>query len=445
MEASRFCDLPIGSARPTISVIGLGYIGLATACVFGSAGVRVIGVDTNKDVVDAVNSGLPHFSEKSITEVLRTSLGAGTLRAVSAPQPAGAFILAVPTPIDAAKRPDMSYLDAAARSIAPVLRPGNLVILESTSPVGTTRRIAKMVAAERPDLSFNIDDDHPDGVSFAFCPERIIPGNMLQELVENDRVVGGLTPAAADGAASLYRIFLTGTCHTTTAEMAEMTKLAENAFRDVNLAYANELWSVCEALGLDVYGLIGLANRHPRVNILTPGPGVGGHCIAVDPWFIVDSVPEATPLLQAARGINDSKPHKVVEHVQALCRREGWKKVLCVGLSYKADVDDFRDSPALAVANELTRLWGRNVACVDPHAAALQARGAGQELLTVDLQGGMAWADAVLCLVNHSRYTEALLACSKPVIDMCGLRTAAARVRPRAQRSAAELDLVGAG
>jgi UDP-N-acetyl-D-mannosaminuronic acid dehydrogenase len=445
MDASSHRGPTGGGAHPTVSVIGLGYIGLATACIFSSVGVPVIGVDIDEDVVTSVNDGVAHFCERSIADLLRRGVAAGLLSAVSTPVEADVFVLAVPTPIDPADRPDMSYLDSAALSVAPVLRPGNLVILESTSPVGTTRRIAKLIAAERPDLACNINQDRADGISFAFCPERVIPGNMLEELVNNDRVVGGLTPGAAEAAAAIYRTFLAGACHTTTAEMAEMVKLAENAFRDVNLAYANELWHVCQRLGLDPYDLIAMANRHPRVSILTPGPGVGGHCIAVDPWFIVDSAPDATPLLRAARAVNDDKPHKVVSHVQALCYEHGWRKLLCVGLTYKADVDDFRGSPALTIATELTRLWGRNVACADPHAAALRTRGGGQSLLTVDLEAGLAWADAALCLVNHACYADALRASTKPIIDVCGRRNAARKPQLRLAGGRAALEQVEAG
>jgi UDP-N-acetyl-D-mannosaminuronic acid dehydrogenase len=420
MQGSRFAIIDGGKTELVVSIIGLGYIGLATACVFSSAGATVIGVDLRQDVVDSVNRGIPHFSEKSMAALLAQGVSTGRLRAVSVPEAADAFVIAVPTPVNADKKPDMSYVEAATRSIARVLRPGNLVILESTSPVGTTRKVAALIANERPDLVLNVDQDLPGGVSFAFCPERIIPGNMLEELLNNDRVVGGLSPGAAEAAANVYGIFLQGACHRTTAEMAEMIKLAENAYRDVNLAFANELWSVCREHRLDAYELIRLANRHPRVNILTPGPGVGGHCIAVDPWFIVDANPAMTPLLKAARQVNDDKPHRVVAHVRESCDRNGWRNILCLGLTYKADVDDFRESPALEVARELTRLWPGRVACADPFANALPKAASDTTLSLMEFQAGVAWADAVVCLVNHSCYRDALRACERPVIDVCG-------------------------
>jgi len=300
----------------SVCVVGLGYIGLPTAATLASRGVDVIGVDSNPAVVESINAGRSHFSEPDLDMLLRAATTLGKLRAVAKPEPAEAFIIAVPTPFKADKSADTSYIRSAVASIAPVLVSGNIVILESTSPVGTTLALAKQLAELRPDLRFPLTRDalHVD-VHIAHCPERVLPGRMVRELIENDRIVGGMTERCAERAEEIYSVFLQSKSFRTDAATAEMVKLTENAFRDVNIAFANELSMICSELGLNVWRVIELANRHPRVSILDPGAGVGGHCIAVDPWFIVGSAPERARLIRTAREVNDSKPHFVVDQV----------------------------------------------------------------------------------------------------------------------------------
>jgi UDP-N-acetyl-D-mannosaminuronic acid dehydrogenase len=309
-----------------VSVIGLGYIGLPTAAVFASRGIEVIGVDVNEIAVQTINKGRIHIVEPDLDMVVHAAAREGRLRATLKPEAADAFLIAVPTPFRDGHEPDLSYIEAAARAIAPVLAKGNLVVLESTSPVGTTEQIAAWLAEERPDLSFPQEAGEAADVAVAYCPERVLPGHVLRELVENDRVIGGLTPRCSAEAVALYSTFVKGECVVTTARTAEMCKLTENAFRDVNIAFANELSIICDKLDISVWELIRLANRHPRVNILQPGPGVGGHCIAVDPWFIVNRNPDEARLIHAARQVNDSKPHWVVDKVLAAARAVAARK-----------------------------------------------------------------------------------------------------------------------
>lgn len=346
----------------TISLIGLGYIGLPTAAVLASRMGNVVGVDVNKDVVDSITSGNVKTLEPGLAELLAQVSGSA-LRAVMQPEAADAFIIAVPTPITDDHKPDISYVRSAALSLAPVLRTGNLIILESTSPVGTTEQMGQWLAEARPDLSFPQQAGDEADVQIAYCPERILPGKMLEELVHNDRIVGGLTRAASDMAASLYRLFVKGEIHITSVRTAELCKLAENSFRDVNIAYANELSMICDKLDIDVEELIRLANHHPRVNILQPGCGVGGHCIPVDPWFIVDSAPKEARLIRTAREVNDNKTLWVIEkikHTIAAYLQEHPEKCakditveIIGGLGYKPGTDDLRNSPAVMIANSI--------------------------------------------------------------------------------------------
>lgn len=357
----------------TLSVIGLGYIGLPTAAMFASAGVQVVGVDISQHVVDAVNGGRAHIEEGNLDELVERCVQTGKLRATSVPEPADVFIIAVPTPIELGEipAPDLSYVRKAGESIAPLLKKGDLIILESTSPVGTTGMLARILSEARPDLSFPDQVGEESDICLAYCPERIIPGQMLKELVENDRVVGGMTPRCAARAAAVYKTFVKGVCHLSSDRVAEMVKLTENAFRDVNIAFANELSMICRDLDIDVWQVIEFANRHPRVSILNPGAGVGGHCIAVDPWFVVASAPERARLMHLARNVNDAKPGFVIEEVEAAIAANPESRVACMGLTYKADVDDFRESPALEIAAELSRRHGDKVVCVDPYEDAL--------------------------------------------------------------------------
>jgi UDP-N-acetyl-D-mannosaminuronic acid dehydrogenase len=380
---------------PDVCILGLGYIGLPTAALLASRGLRVAGVDTDPRVLAAVSAGRPHIAEPGLAEPLREAVAAGRLTAAAEPVAAPVFLVTVPTPLGPGNRPMMAHVEAAADSLAPVLKQGDLIILESTSPVGTTARMAARLAARRPELRT------PGDVAMAYCPERVLPGRILRELVANDRCVGGLTPACTDRAAGFYEGFVEGAVLHTTAAAAEMVKLAENSFRDVNIAFANELSILAERHGLDAREVIALANRHPRVDILRPGPGVGGHCIAVDPWFLVDSAPEDARLIRAAREVNDAMPARVVERVRRLAEADPDLPITCLGLAFKADVDDLRGSPALAIARELAALYPGRVAVVEPHVAEAP-HGLGAPLIGLDAaldRGGI-----LVLLVDHSAF-----------------------------------------
>jgi len=409
----------------TVCVVGLGYIGLPTAATLASRGVEVIGVDINPQVVKAVNAGQPYFSEPDLDMLLRAATTLGKLRATSQPEPADAFVIAVPTPFKADRSPNLDYIDAAADAIAPALASGNVVILESTSPVGTTERLTRQLARLRPDLCFPLER-HPEplDVHVAHCPERVLPGRMVRELIENDRIIGGMTEACAEHAEALYRIFLQGKLFRTDAPTAELVKLAENAFRDVNIAFANELSLICDQFGLNVWRVIELANRHPRVGILQPGPGVGGHCIAVDPWFIIASAPERTRLIRTAREVNDAKPKFVVAQIRERAERFKRPVIACLGLTYKPDVDDLRESPAIAIAMELARAGREQILIADPNLTALPAELAALSNVSLcDTLEAVRHADIVALLVAHSRFRkiprEELL--GRVVIDVTGL------------------------
>ena len=345
-----------------ISVVGLGYIGLPTAAVFAARKKQVIGIDVNQHAVDTINRGEIHIVEPELDMVVHAAVTEGFLRASTVPEAADAFLIAVPTPFMDDHEPDLSYIESASKAIAPVLKKGDLVILESTSPVGATEQMAFWLAQARPDLSFPQTHGEDSDIRIAHCPERVLPGHVLRELVENDRIIGGMTKKCSDAAVRLYRTFVEGECIVTNARTAEMCKLTENSFRDVNIAFANELSIICDKLDIDVWELIRLANHHPRVNILQPGPGVGGPCIAVDPWFIVSQTPEQARLIRTARVVNDSKPEWVIDKVKMalanfLIKNPGKSaqqvKIACYGLAFKADIDDLRESPALSIAERL--------------------------------------------------------------------------------------------
>lgn len=396
----------------TISIIGLGYIGLPTAAVFASRKIKVIGVDINQKAVDTINRGQIHIVEPDLDMVVQAAVSAGYLRATTQPEPADAFLIAVPTPFKADKNgdhePDLRYIEAASRAIAPVLKQGDLVILESTSPVGTTEQMAAWLAEARPDLTFPQTHGERSDIRVAYCPERVLPGHVLRELLQNDRVIGGMTAKCSEAAARLYKVFVQGECVNTNARTAEMCKLTENSFRDVNIAFANELSIICDKLNINVWELIKLANRHPRVNILQPGPGVGGHCIAVDPWFIVSQTPDEARLIRTAREVNDSKPDWVVDKVKLAVadylqanpdKTAKDVTIACFGLAFKPDIDDLRESPALAITRRIAATHPGPVWAVEPNIEALpgslvekvalkpmaQAFGAGNiEVLLVD-------------------------------------------------------------
>lgn len=351
----------------SVCVVGLGYIGLPTAALIASRGPRVIGVDVDPNVVDTVANGGIHIAEADLDGLVQKGVFSQRLVTRHEPEPADVFIIAVPTPLSGNKKPVLDYVLAAARSIAPHLRKGSLVIIESTCPVGTTEQVCDIMSALRSDLRFpgKGNGSAPD-VNIAYCPERVLPGRILIELLQNDRCIGGLTPACADKAHQFYELFVRGTCIETDARTAELVKLTENAYRDTNIAFANELSLVCDHLGIDVWRVIEIANRHPRVGILAPGPGVGGHCIAVDPWFIVDGAPSQTRMMATARAINDGKTDYVLQHAKALIDAHPGKAIACLGLAFKANVDDLRESPALEIATGLAETYGERVGVVEP-------------------------------------------------------------------------------
>jgi UDP-N-acetyl-D-mannosaminuronic acid dehydrogenase len=406
----------------TISVVGLGYIGLPTAAAFAARRKRVIGVDVNPHAVDTINRGAIHIVEPELDMLVHAVVSQGFLRATIAPEPADAFLIAVPTPFAEGHKPDLAYIEAASRAIAPVLKKGDLVVLESTSPVGATELVAHWMAEMRPDLSFPQQAGEASDIRVAHCPERVLPGHVIRELVENDRVIGGMTRRCGEAARALYQIFVTGNCILTDARTAEMCKLTENAFRDVNIAFANELSLICEQLDINVWELIRLSNRHPRVNILQPGPGVGGHCIAVDPWFIVDSAPETARLIRTARIVNDSKPHHVLDRIERATTRFKEPVIACLGLAFKADIDDLRESPALGIVRELAERGVGRVLAVEPNIAVLPPSLVGKAELCA-LHDAIAVADVIVILVDHTPFkrVDPVRLQAKVVIDTRGL------------------------
>ncbi|HJR90767.1 MAG TPA: UDP-N-acetyl-D-mannosamine dehydrogenase [Aeromicrobium sp.] len=410
----------------TVGVIGLGYIGLPTAAILASSDISVVGVDVNQDTVDAVNRGDVPFVEPDLAAYVAGAVSHGKLRATTTPEPADAFIIAVPTPFQGDHQPDLSYIESAARAIAPTLRGGELIILESTSPPGATRQMADWLLEERPDLSLDGAEGKPT-IHVAHCPERVLPGRVMIELVTNDRIVGGLTREAALRAQQLYEIFCRGSILLTDAVTAEMAKLVENSFRDVNIAFANELSLIADGLGIDVWELIELANHHPRVNILQPGPGVGGHCIAVDPWFIVDAVPEQSRLIRTAREVNDAKPGWVLDKVRAAVEGRSDVTIAALGLAFKPDIDDLRESPARRIVADLADEFPQaHIVVVEPHVRQLPKELANRrnvELAT--LTDATAKADVVVLLVDHSAFKKAdpvaLGLSDKAVVDTRGV------------------------
>ncbi|EID0729995.1 TPA: UDP-N-acetyl-D-mannosamine dehydrogenase [Vibrio parahaemolyticus] len=400
----------------TISVIGLGYIGLPTAAMFASRKKKVIGIDVNQHAVDTINQGRIHIVEPDLDMVVSAAVSEGYLKASTTPEPADAFLIAVPTPFLPCEEgevpaPDLSYIEAASKAIAPVLRKGDLVILESTSPVGATEQMAAWLAEARPDLTFPQTHGNNADVNVAHCPERVLPGHVVRELVENDRVIGGMSSRCSERSVELYKTFVQGECVVTNARTAEMAKLTENSSRDVQIAFANELSVICDKLDINVWELIALANRHPRVNILQPGPGVGGHCIAVDPWFIVSKTPEDAKLIYTARKVNDSKPEWVINKVKVaiadflLANPERSSKditVACYGLAFKPNIDDLRESPAREIVKSLETIHKGNVLVVEPNIDFLPNEFLSTEL--VDKKEAIAKADLHVLLVDHNEF-----------------------------------------
>lgn len=396
--------------KPDVCVMGLGYIGLPTAAVIARSGCRVLGVDVNSNIVDTINRGEIHIEEVDLDGLVQGVVQRKLLRASTMVEPADVFVIAVPTPFGDDHAPDISYVLAAATSIAAVLKTGDTVIVESTSPVGTTDRVKDLIAKLRPDLKVpGVTADTPD-VAIAYCPERVLPGKILEELISNDRSIGGITPRCARKALTFYKRFVRGECVTTDARSAEMTKLVENAFRDVNIAFANELSIIADQMGLDVWEVIRLANRHPRVNILQPGPGVGGHCIAVDPWFIVHGAPDHTPLIRAAREVNDGKVDHVIAQANALIEANPTKTIGLLGLAFKANIDDFRESPAKKVATALAQKYGARIRIVEPYAAALPVEFEGSGAQLTDIDSALQDCGILIALVDHDAFKAIPLA-----------------------------------
>lgn len=414
----------------TLSVVGLGYIGLPTAAVFASRKMKVIGVDVSEKAVSTINRGEIHIVEPDLDLVVHAAVTEGYLRATMTPEPADAFIIAVPTPFKDNHEADLTYIESASKAIAPVLKKGNLVILESTSPIGATEKMAEWLAEARPDLSFPQFNGCDSDIRIAHCPERVLPGHVLRELVENDRVIGGMSPACSEAAIALYKTVVKGECVVTNARTAEMAKLTENSFRDVNIAFANELSIICDKLDINVWELIALANRHPRVNILQPGAGVGGHCIAVDPWFIVASAPEQAKIVRTAREVNDSKPEWVLEQVRV--KLDEWHKanpnlgredarVAVFGVAFKPDIDDLRESPALGIAEKVSKM-GCKTMVVEPNIKELPQLLSDENVSLVELERALK-ADVICILVKHTAFSKAKdkLAAHESVLDAVGL------------------------
>lgn len=423
--------LEIKMRKKVISVVGLGYIGLPTAAMFAQAKTKVIGVDVVPHVVDTINQGKIHIVEPGLEEIVQRAVRDGYLRASLTAEPADAFLIAVPTPFKADYEPDLSYIESAAQLIAPVIKKGDIIILESTSPVGATEQMVAWLRELRSDLEFPSDANQNPDVYVAYCPERVLPGKVIEELINNDRVIGGLTPKCALLAESVYRIFVKGQLLHTNARTAEMSKLTENSFRDVNIAFANELSMICDKLDINVWELISLANHHPRVNILQPGPGVGGHCIAVDPWFIIHKTPIEAKLIRAARGVNDNKSQWVISQCcdkienylgssRKMARTQ--MKIACMGVTFKPDVSDLRNSPALLIFEALSHAYPNQVFAVDPICETNQY----SHDLTIDfwqLNEAILNADVFIFLVKHTKFYEIakLIPFDKVVLDYTGI------------------------
>jgi UDP-N-acetyl-D-mannosaminuronic acid dehydrogenase len=393
--------------------IGLGYIGLPTAAVVAKSGIQVVGVDVNPDVVETINQGRIHIVEPNLDKVVKEVVSKGSLKASSVPEEGDAFFIVVPTPFKQNHRADISYVESATRAVIPFLREGNLFVIESTSPVMTTERIAELIFRERPELK--------EKIYIAYCPERVLPGNVLYELEHNDRVIGGINPGSAEKAAAFYAHFVKGELHQTNARTAEMCKLTENSSRDVQIAFANELSIICDRAGIDVWELIALANKHPRVNILQPGSGVGGHCIAVDPWFIVSDFPEQAQIIKRARETNDYKAdwcaNRVLEACEQYTNKSGREPVVaCMGLAFKPDIDDLRESPAKYITSRIISEARAEVLVVEPNVAAHKT------FNLMNYQEAYRKADIIVWLVRHKEFVNMPFDENKTELDFCGVR-----------------------
>lgn len=413
-----------------ICIVGLGYIGLPTASFLATKGYEVHGVDVRPDIVSALNEGRTLIFEPGLDIMVKSAVNSGRLKAHMEPTEADIFILSLPTPFMEGKKPDLSYVRQGVAEIAPYLAPGNMVILESTSPVGTTEKICQWLHESRPDLVFPGQPGGSGQIHVAHCPERVLPGRILQELVHNDRIVGGCDAASTEKAAAFYSSFVQGNVYSTNSRTAEFVKLAENSYRDVNIAFANELSLICDEIGVDVWEGIRLANRHPRVNILSPGAGVGGHCISVDPWFLAAAAPDVSRLIRTARETNDHKADWVYERAAASAARFSSPVIACMGLAFKPDVDDLRESPAVHIAARLASYETWHILAVEPYIHELPEK--LRKFDNVEMAGwkeALAKADVIIFLVGHKPFraisSRDLL--DKVVLDACGLFQPAVR------------------
>jgi len=408
-----------------ICVIGLGYIGLPTAAILATRGYEVVGLEISQRLVDTVNQGKVPILEPDLSILVSGAVSSGNLRAVVDPEKADVFIIAVSTPLMENLKPDTSDIISSVKAIAPMLEKGNLIVLESTSPVGTTETIVRLAAQLRPDLDIPLDRDTPGDLSVVYCPERVLPGKILMEIVTNDRIIGGYYRTCNEKATELYSSFARGDIHMKDDRTVELTKLVENAFRDVNIAFANELSLICDRLRINVWQLIELANHHPRVNILQPGPGVGGHCISVDPWFIVDSEPNTTRLIRTAREVNNAKPAHVILQVKTAAERFKKPVIACFGLAYKANIDDLRESPAIEITRQLAHEKIGEILAVEPHIQDLPTALRNVGVMLTSHEEALQRADIVVLLVDHDFFKsvkrETLF--QKIVIDTRGIWT----------------------
>ena len=394
-----------------VTVIGLGYIGLPTAALIASKRIRVIGVDINKNIVETVNKGKAHFLEKDLHKLVKNAVKDNNLIAKAKPVVSDVFIIAVPTPLDRNNEPDISYVISASKSISKIIKNGDLIILESTSPVGTTEIILKMLKLERPDLNFPSSKENKkidDQVSISYCPERVLPGNTISELIKNNRVIGGITTNCALKAKKFYKLFVEGECEVTDTKTAELSKLVENAYRDVNIAFANELSLICDNMNLNVWNLIDFANKHPRVSILKPSAGVGGHCIAIDPWFIINSSPKYSKLIKTARKVNKNKTKNIIQKVRKIFKRlskvEKKLSFACFGLTYKPDVNDIRESPSIKIAESIQKLEIDNLYLVDPYLLTKPLSLSDKKTKLVEKDEAINNSDVLIFLVGHKEF-----------------------------------------
>lgn len=413
-----------------VCVLGLGYIGLPTSAILANRGVNVLGVDICERTVDSINAGITHIVEPDLDAIVRVAVEDGLLKTSMKCEPADVFIIAVSTPFKNDREPDLSYIRSAANMIAPVIKQGDLVILESTLPVGTTENVSDWFQAERPDLHFPTRKSKSADVAICHSPERVFPGKILQEIVANHRIIGGITKDCAVKAKELYSLFVEGDCILTDSRTAELTKLAENAFRDTNIAYANELSMLCDTLGIDVWQLIELANHHPRVNILQPGPGVGGRCVAVDPWFMVHSAPEVTPLIRTAREVNLRKTDHIVAQIEQRISEVKNPSIAYLGLSFKANIDDLRESPAVDIVSRMasTALCPQYV--VEPNIKKLPDD--LQCMPLVSLEDAFEKANIIVLLVDHRDFEILTLKDlrDKSILDTRGMYARLSNVSP---------------